>query len=343
MSLSRGMRKTRLAEAQRAGEDIRRARRLLDQARRRLAHATGTDAPPVIVSKNLQALEDALTSRARSFESIPGVVGYTVGEVQKAGLPTGEPCLTVFVKRKLSEAQLSRRKTRRLPRFVTVDGWRIRVDVIQLGTLRRQVFVGASTGTAAPHARTAGTIGAFGTDNATGKRVAITAMHVSGVDEFPDGNLTVDFTVPSRFQKANARVLGTLVRGTSSRIDAAKIALKFQADAEDLIPVIGAIAGWRPTTIPGDNNAPVRMFGAESGLRSGVIIHPSAKLPEFGLDRAILVDIQTTAGDSGAALVDSSKHILGFLVGEMEGGEFANLRAFTPVPLVLQILRCDIP
>src|SRR5687767_1779176 len=140
--------------------------------------------------------------------------------------------------------------------------------------------------------------------------------------------------------------LGEIVFGTTTGIDAAKIKLDDPADADNVIPGIGTIAGWRPVTIPGDNNASVRMFGAMTNKVSrGVIIHPSVSLPSFGLDNAILADIPTLNGDSGAALIDANNHVLGFLVGEASGVDdnFASLRVFTPAGDVLNVLDCDIP
>ena len=64
-------------------------------------------------------------------------------------------------------------------------------------------------------------------------------------------------------------------------------------------------------------------------------------LPSENLEHAILVDIQTADGDSGSAIVDSENFVLGLLVGEIDI-EGIVLRVFSPISLVLDILRCNI-
>jgi hypothetical protein len=60
----------------------------------------------------------------------------------------------------------------------------------------------------------------------------------------------------------------------------------------------------------------------------------------FGLDSAIVVrGMTTTDGDSGAALLDAQRFVLGFLVGTTSNG----LQIFCPAGLVLMRLNCDIP
>ncbi len=290
-------------------------------------------------------MNHALAARGKQLEKIPGVIGYGLGQVVQKGTPTGELCVTVFVEKKLTPAQLKRKKARALPRYLMLAKRRVRVDVIPVGTLRREVFVGASIGTAAPATATAGTVGAFAVDNGTGENVAITAMHVSGLQSFPNGQTAPRFRVPSRLKSSSTQAFGVLVFGTQKDIDAAKIKLDNPDDATNSIPGIGTIAGWRPVTVPGDNNISVRMFGAMTGkVVSGRIIHPSFALPAFNLKNAIIADIDSSEGDSGSALVDSANHILGFLVGSADDliKNFGRLRIFTPAADVLSILGCNI-
>lgn len=93
-------------------------------------------------------------------------------------------------------------------------------------------------------------------------------------------------------------------------------------------------------TIPGDENLAVRMYGAASKLVSGRVVHPSVELPELSLDAALIVDIPTAEGDSGAALVDPQNHVLGFLVGEATG-DFGGKRIFCSAVSVVNLLRVD--
>ena len=86
----------------------------------------------------------------------------------------------------------------------------------------------------------------------------------------------------------------------------------------------------------------VRLFGAVSGLQTGILMNPAVSIPAESLEAAILVDIETQGGDSGCALVDPENLVLGFLVGR--GSSALNrLAVFTPASLVLSRLGCDIP
>lgn len=339
-------RKTRIGAAQRAVNDIHSAKKLLADARRRLSKATiAHDSPHVMVAPNLRSIYEAMKDRGPEFARYSGVVGYGLGQVRKAGMPTGELCVTIFVKRKLSDADLAKKQMRRLPKSVKLGNQRVRVDVVSLGTVRKHVVVGGSVGTASPFPVEAGTIGAYAIDNATGAPVAITAMHVSGLRHFPNGQSPVVFCTPSRTRTGPHELFGEILLGTQEGVDAAKIALADTSVVDNFIPGIGEIAGWRPLTIPGDNGAPVRMYGAKtSEVVSGMIIHPTVALPSLNLDEAILVDIPSQKGDSGASLVDNSNHLLGFLVGQVTGFDpnFPRLRVFTPVAAVLNVLGCDI-
>ena len=254
----------------------------------------------------------------------------------KGGLPTGELCLTVFVTKKLSPEDLKAAGLRKLPKSIKVGNRRLPIDVVELGTIELHVLVGASMGPA--NLASEGTIGAFATDLATGKMVAITAMHVTGVNEFPNGGPAPQFVVPSSRLNLPTAPLGPLLFGTRSGIDAAKIEVTNPENAAPIAPGIGTLSGWRPVVFPGDENTSVRMVGAVSGLTRGVLLHVDVPLPDINLDSAILADIPSQAGDSGAPLLDAQNHILGFLVGQSSSG----LRVFSPAGMVMNILQCDI-
>lgn len=63
----------------------------------------------------------------------PNVVAISEGTRTRAGKPTGEPCVTIWVKRKLPEAKLSEAEI--LPK--EIDG--IPVDVVESGTIDIQL------------------------------------------------------------------------------------------------------------------------------------------------------------------------------------------------------------
>ena len=85
------------------------------------------------------------------------------------------------------------------------------------------------------------------------------------------------------------------------------------------------------------------MYGATSGLIKGHIAEPFATVCDgnMNLDPAILVEVPSQAGDSGAALVDNQCRVLGTLVGVPT--QYPSWRAFSPIACVLNKLSCQIP
>lgn len=71
--------------------------------------------------------EAVLRHHERDLLAYPNVVGVATGIAMRAGRPTGEPCITVFVARKLPEGELPSGDV--LPK--KLDG--IVVDVIETG------------------------------------------------------------------------------------------------------------------------------------------------------------------------------------------------------------------
>jgi hypothetical protein len=317
--------------------DLSAARKALAQARLRLARLTKTGHPAYLVDPDWTWAEDLMKARRAKLLAIPGVVGVGLGFRLHGGAPTDLPCLTVYVRKKLPLAELVASGLRRIPRTVGSRRRRLHVDVVELGGIRRQIGAGDSLGPAGGGER--GTLGALATDLAAADTVALTAMHVTSLPEFPFNDAAAPrFVSPM----PGGSLFASLRQGTMTGIDAAKLALDVQQPAVSELPSIGRIKGWRPITFPGDRGTMVRMFGAVSGPQAGFIVNPIASLPGERLDAAILVNVFSQGGDSGAALVDGQGLLLGFLVGE--GGPTLNtLRVFTPASLVMATLRCDIP
>jgi hypothetical protein len=334
--------RTDMAAVRRAAANLHRGMQLVAEARRSLAHLTRCGAPPAVVARDLQWAHSLLQSRAAALHDYPGVIGYGLGRAIKGRTMTGERCITVFVGKKLSLAELKRRRRKTLPRSIGRKGKRIRVDVVEIGELTRSSFVGASVGpTNDPH-HEEGTIGAFARDGVDNSNVAITAMHVSGLRSFPNGGPAPSFSVPStRRQDPNMKSLGLLTFGTMDGVDAAKIAVQDPDDVSQDIPTLGAVAGWRPLANPGDEDVAFVMYGAVSGLVNARILHTEVSLPQFQLNSAIVVDVVSQRGDSGAPLLDGSNHIVGFLVGQLDGGQYAGKSIFCPAAAVVDALNCD--
>ncbi len=313
------------------------AQKMLADARRTLARLTKPGHPTHLIDPVWAWAYDLLEARRDKLLAIPGVVGLGLGFRLRGGAPTGEPCLTVYVQRKRAPEELARAREPRIPRTVSFGKHRLPVDVLELGAIRRQANAGDSLGPLDGGDR--GTIGALAKDLDVGDTVVLTAMHVTPLQQFPIG----DIAAPRFVSPMPGSVpLGSLRQGTMSGIDAAKLALDAQQPAVTVLPRIGRVRGWRPIAFPGDQGTTVRMFGAVSQFQSGYIVNPIASIPAESLDAAILVNIPSQGGDSGAALVDPQGFVLGFLVGE-GGTALNNLRVFTPASLVMSRLRCDIP
>jgi len=324
------------AAVEQATRDLQRALQAARKARKRLAAATRPGAPYKVVASDLRWADELLQKHRKALLSIDGVVGVGLGCAMTANRQTDERCITVFVKKKRSLRQLERLGHKKIPRAFTKNGRRIRVDVIELGGIKRHAQPGASIGPADDASE--GTIGVFARDLDTDRVVAITAMHVSGADTFTG---PVEFRIPSLRVGASTKRLGQTTDGTTQGIDAAKIALDDQDSASNSLPCFGAVNGWRPVHIPGDEGQSVSMVGARSGCQSGTIRHVAVDLPGIGIETATIADIIAAGGDSGAALLDQERNVLGFLVGQADGGPYDGLMIFCSAAAVVHRLNID--
>jgi hypothetical protein len=251
-------------------------------------------------------------------------------------METPERCVAVLVEKKVQSGKLRGRR-RAIPRTLRLDdGTEVPTDVVETGEFRPKADPGSSI---APRGAPGenGTLGTFAVDLFTGAPMALTSMHLlHGVREYPGTPPSAQeffFSTP-----AGAAPLGRLVQGTRTGVDAAKIAVESGQVTRDL-PGIGRIAGWRPIDVEADRTISVSMRGAMSGVLHGRIRFPLTFVKGLEtLGQCIVAAIPAANGDSGAALVDSSRFVLGLLVG---GGEVLN--AFSPIGDVLSTLSCDIP
>lgn len=328
-------RKVRGAAVLKAASILEVARAKRDQGRQILASCTAPGDHGLIVSRSLNWAKDLVQARAASLRKSTGVVGAGLGFKVTGGIKTATPSITIFVREKLGREAIRTLKAPHFKRPLRSGKRSLPVDVVALGRLKLQARVGDSIGATQP--RSKGTLGVVATDQATRGKCALTAMHVTGLFEFPaDGVSPLELTSPSLLDTAGGSVLGALIRGTRVGVDAAAVALSVTASND--IPFLGPVAGWRPTTFPGDDRAAVWMYGATSGLQPGVIEYPHVDMPNDSLGELILVRIHSAEGDSGALLVDNNRFALGLLVGEYENG----LRAFSSIALVQALLECSI-
>lgn len=313
-----------------AAREVARARKQLATARRKLArHSRAGTSPHSVLTGQWKLADEILSARRKWLLARTGVVGVGLGHRHRAGIErTDEVCVTVFVDKKLSEAELRQGKRKPLPSRITAKGQRIAIDVIELGKpkLHGPNDVIGSIGHKSPEI--AGTIGAIAVDLATKERVLLTAGHVA--EQSGDA-----ITVPSTKDGAHVTPGHALVVMTSV-IDAAKVAID---DINAVLPFLppGKVAGWRP--VSDDVNTVVRMYGRTSHGQSGVVKFVNADV--YDLKDTLLVHIQTDEGDSGAAILDNSDLVLGFLFG-LAPTDLGNFRVFCPASLVLERLGCDI-
>lgn len=182
------------------------------------------------------------------------------------------------------------------------------------------------------------TIGCFAQTTASGRAVALTAMHlVTDARLEPSTALRFRAGPPA---VPNAEPLGRFYRGTLRGTDAAAILLDAGVLHSDTIREIGPIRGARAPT-EADRFKAIRMFGIGSGrcVIGRVESFPIA-IPELDLDLAFLASLDTRDGDSGAAIVTTDGQVIGLLTGRYRRGH--RLSVCTSITSVLAAVRCRI-
>lgn len=329
------VRKTRPGTAK-EGREIAAARKAYVRARRSLATQIDPEnIPDEVLSGRWDEINRVLDHRRRQLLRMANVVGVGLGMRHRKGVEVDEPCIVVFVDKKVERAELLASKTRPLPKALRAGRLTVPIDVVELSEVKRHNDL-ASTGLAA--SIEAATIGAIARDRITKVPVFITAMHVTSLPDYvhQPGTPRIDFTVPSRGDEAGAQVIGWLERGTTHGIDAAKVVIEDMATVASHRPPL-TVKGWRPTA--NDVNVVVRMYGRTSHFQIGVVRFLNVSIPAYGLVKTLLVQIHTDYGDSGAAIIDSADLVLGFLYG-LAPSSLGNLRVFCPASLVMNVLGC---
>jgi hypothetical protein len=317
------------------------SRALASTARARLASETAPGSPSGFDGPDWAPVTRAIEEHREMLRALPGITGFGPGFRRREGVRGDERCVVVYVRRKREPNELD--PAAAVPPLLrTGDGITVPTDVVEFGTLRRQVNVGERVGRASKSG--GGTIGAFAIDIISKDPLAITAMHVAG-----SVSKGARFVCPPDGQAGSA-TLGGFVRGTLRPVDAAAITVKPPRTGTNKHPQVGRLRGWRPVTLDGDKDIPVRMLAGKQGkVVNGHIVEPRASELD-GLEDVILADIRSVDGDSGSALIDEDGFLLGFLVGRAKPPAnvkkkhpgLQTVRVFTPVSLVLDQLGCDI-
>lgn len=328
----------RVGTADEAASVLDFSRTLVSAARSRLASETAPGSPSGYDGPHWAPITRAIEEQREVLRALPGIVGFGPGFRRRGGARVDERCVVLYVRRKLDPDQL-KRGAAVPPTLRTSDGIAVPTDTVEFGTLRRQVNMGDRVGRAGKSG--GGTIGVFAIDIVTKDPLAITAMHVGG-----NVSKATRFVCPP----GGSATLGRFVRGTLSPVDAAAISVTPPRVGLNQHPQAGVLRGWRPVTLDGDKDIPVRLLAGKQGkVVHGQIVEPRASELD-GLEDVILADIHSVDGDSGSALLDEDGFLLGFLVGRAKAQPHVKkkhpglqtVRVFTPVSLVLDLLGCDI-
>jgi hypothetical protein len=307
---------------------------LLPSPPRRL-HARAAAGPRVELG--WERLRRVLEIHRAALSALPGVLGTGVGYRRRAGRLAGEPCVTVYVRRKRAPEALLRAGAVVLPERLHARGTSVPVDVVEAGALRRNLACGARVGShgLGPGDRW-GTLGMVARDRASGRPVAITAMHLTGRAAHPPGE-------PLRFSAVDRAgecpvPLGELLAGTTLGVDAAKISIDAPGGVSALLPGVG-LPGPARAVAGTDLRTGVQLYGARSGYQPGFVTDLWADFPGEGLTGAFLVAMRCGRGDSGAVCCDVDGAVLGLHVGSLRAAPLAQV--FCPILPALEALSCE--
>jgi hypothetical protein len=294
--------------------------------------------PGLLVAQPLRKRHELLRARRRVLAQKPGVVGFSLAERLRAGVPTGELVATVYVTQKRAPKELQ--PSGMVPEEIRRKAVHLRTDVVEVGAFEQLNFPGASIG---PD-RTVGTFGSLGCFvlRPTGVVAALSAMHVAGRMAIDANSPPVPFFSPDPIHSVQPVPLGAMSLGVTSPVDAGRIDLPVDAELNNTLPGGNSIRGWRPVLLPGDRHTPVMLFGATSGFVTGQIEQPDVQLVvQSAPTDALFAAIPTNPGDSGAVLLDEDGYALGLLAGRLTGGP--RWSVFSKLGPVLNLLDCDLP
>jgi hypothetical protein len=267
---------------------------------------------------------------------MPHVVGTGMSYRRRRGTWILEPCVTVYVRRKLPPEVLDGALLPGL--LATADDLNVGVDVVEAGRIRRRLSCGARVGRRGlGPGQGWGTLGLVARNRINGWPVAITAMHLTKLKAFPPGQ-------PVKFEAVDLPGgkpvrLGYLLQGMMEGVDAAKISIDPPTEVARFLPGVGAVTEARALT-PGDLHAPVQLYGARSRYQPGFVTDVDVSYPHDGLYGAFQVKMKCANGDSGAICCDLRGRVLGLYVGSRTSD--ATTQVFCPIIAVLEALDCEL-
>jgi len=282
---------------------------------------------------------------ALALREHPNVHTVGVGGRRRAGKPTGEPVLIVFVSRKVPPTELP------TSALVPREFQGVPTDVVEAGRPRRAATVpgaqwggpydndtgrhrplrGGSRITGAAESEFSGTLGFF-MKTATIPNpliVAVTAHHtLFATTGWEVTNMEVGQPTPSHSAWGCCdNVFGFYLSGArDASMDAAAIALLAKQDYYAQIDDIGVIAGTHDVTTAeaATGTYSVRKRGAGTGLTGGTVHAIQAHTTDMSIQNymSIIPNAASSGtpgfadhGDSGAAVVDDAGEVVGMIWG----------------------------
>jgi hypothetical protein len=316
-----------------------------------------------------EQVEDDLIARA-------GVVGVDIGEKITSGKNTGKLGIVVYVEKKKPASQVSKAQAipaeidgiptdvqeltiELQPAYQRVEDVSLQVDTGTYSPLRGGISIGParSVHLVPPDVPTAGdyvfsgTLGAIVKDRSSSAILALTNFHVACVDSgWHVGDVMVQ---PSRGDTGTtpANDFGTLTRATLSElVDGAVISLNAGKTSDGGVVDIGKVAGKAVATtgmaVQKRGRTTGHTFGSVASTDFTVSINYGDGLGVHVLKHQIRITPDTTRnprfsdhGDSGSAVMDSSRNVVGLLFAGANDGSatFAN-----PIQAALDELNVDL-
>lgn len=281
------------------------------------------------------------------FLNKPNVVGIAVGSKIKNGINTKEPCIQVFVSKKINKDQLSSEN------MINENYKGIKTDVIETGEIKslaltskiRPILFGYSISPYIPNVSMAGTAGCLVKSNS--KYCILSNNHVLANENrlplntpilqpgtYDNGRYPSDIVayltkmIPIQFETPTVSPL--------NKVDAAIASIISISQFSTSIALIGKVKGIISPLI----NLSVKKTGRTTGLTTGKITNTNATLRvQYSNNNTalftnqILSTAMSSAGDSGSLLLTDSNYAVGLLFAGSN-----SVTVYNPIKTVLSSL-----